>query len=124
MIGPAEVSDSVQSAIGGSGLTALVVSVFFGMKRFLRKEGVDAAKDSANIDTIAQLRQSLTDERAARKEAELRADKFADERNEAIQKIGELNGKITALEQQVLSLKEVVESLSLAVHADHAEPKQ
>jgi chromosome segregation ATPase len=124
MIGPAEVSDSVQSAIGGSGLTALVVSVFFGMRRFLRKEGVDAAKDSANIDTIAQLRQSLADERSARKEAELRADKFADERNEAIQKIGELNGKITALEQQVLSLKEVVESLSAAVHADHMEPKQ
>lgn len=123
MIGPTEVSDSVQSAIGGSGLTALIVSVFFGMKRFLRKEGVDAAKDSANIDTIAQLRQSLADERTARKEAELRADKFADERNEAIQKIGELNGKVTALEEQVKSLKEVVENLRRAM-ADHGDIKQ
>lgn len=124
MIGPAEVSDSVQSAIGGSGITALVVSVFFGMRRFLRKEGVDAAKDSANIDTIAQLRQSLADERAARKESDLRADKFADERNDAIQKIGELNGKITALEEQVKSLKEVVESLRKTVQADHGADQQ
>lgn len=119
MIGPLD----IQSAASGGAVTTLILSVFFGMRRFLRKEGVDAASDSARIDTIAQLRQSLADERAARKEAELRADKFADERNEAIRTIGELNGKITALEQQVASLAEVVESMRSAV-SDHTEPKQ
>jgi chromosome segregation ATPase len=118
MIGPVD----LQSAASGGGATALILSVFFGMRRFLRKEGVDAASDSAKIDTIAQLRQSLADERAARKESDLRADKFADERNDAIQKIGELNGKITALEQQVASLQVVVERLSRAVHAEHGDP--
>ncbi|KDR25972.1 hypothetical protein [Caballeronia zhejiangensis] len=112
MIGP----DEFQSALGGSGATAIAMSVFFGMRRFLRKEKVDAASDDGKIDTIAQLRQSLADERDARKEADARADKFAAERNDAIQQIGELKGKITALEQQVKSLKEVVEKLSTAVH--------
>ncbi|GJH00199.1 hypothetical protein [Paraburkholderia terrae] len=117
MIGPVD----LQSAASGGAVTTLALSVLFGVRRFLRKEGVDAAADSAKIDTIAQLRQSLADERAARKEAELRADKFADERNEAIRTIGELNGKVTALEQQVKSLAEVVESMRQSV-ADHGDP--
>jgi septal ring factor EnvC (AmiA/AmiB activator) len=120
MIGPVD----FQSAASGGAVTTLLLSVVFGMRRFLRKEGVDAASDKARIDTIEQLRQSLADERAARKLSDERADKFAEERNDAIQKIGELNGKITALEQQVASLKEVVERLSVAVHAEHPEPKQ
>jgi len=64
--------------------------------------------DSADIGTLRRLNELLNQERAARKEAESRADQFAKERNDLAAAVGRMEGKIEALTSQVGQLTERV----------------
>lgn len=88
------------AALGGGWLT---------IRKFLSKDSVDRAGNQADIGTINRLNKLLDEERKARREAENRADKFAHERNEAIQRIGSMEGQITALTGKVEMLQQLLE---------------
>jgi len=64
--------------------------------------------DNADIGTLRRLNELLNQERAARKEAEARADQFAKERNDLAAAVGRMEGKIEALTSQVAQLTDRV----------------
>ena len=78
------------------------------LRRFLSKDVTDRAMDSADIGTLKRLNELLNQERAARKEAEARADQFAKERNDLAAAVGRMEGKIEALTSQVAQLTDRV----------------
>jgi chromosome segregation ATPase len=78
------------------------------LRKFLSKDATDRAMDNADIGTLRRLNELLNQERAARKEAEARADQFAKERNDLAAAVGRMEGKIEALTSQVGQLTERV----------------
>jgi chromosome segregation ATPase len=72
--------------------------------------------DSADIGTLKRLNELLNQERAARKEAESRADQFAKERNDLAAAVGRMEGKIEALTSQVGQLTVRVTEQSEEIH--------
>ena len=57
----------------------------------------ERADNEGQIAALATWQQLLEGERAARKEAEARADKFAAERNEAMQSVWEMRGQLKVM---------------------------
>lgn len=112
MTGVAEATTAV-SAISqvssGAGTVGAIVAgaiiVFLAARPLLSKLNLGTKMDSAQIDAIDRLGRLLNEEREARKLAEERADRFAQERNEAVQKIGRLEGEIHALRAEVAGLR-------------------
>lgn len=92
-------SGELGKLIGGA--FAAVVAAFLFLRKYLSRDAVDRAGDQADIGAIKRLNDLLDEERKARREAEVRADMFAKERNEAIREIGELRGQVHALTMQV-----------------------
>lgn len=100
--------------LGGTG-TVLLGGLLW-LRRFLSKDATDRAMDSADIGTLKRLNELLNQERAARKEAEARADQFAKERNDLAAAVGRMEGKIEALTSQVGQLTERVTEQSEEIH--------
>ena len=92
--------------LGGS--ATVVLGGLLWLRRFLSKDATDRAMDSADIGTLKRLNELLNQERAARKEAEARADQFAKERNDLAAAVGRMEGKIEALTSQVAQLTDRV----------------
>jgi chromosome segregation ATPase len=86
------------------------------LRKFLSKDATDRAMDNADIGTLRRLNELLNQERAARKEAEARADQFAKERNDLAAAVGRMEGKIEALTSQVGQLTERVTLQSEEIH--------
>lgn len=63
-------------------------------------EGANRGGQIAALDTWKQL---VEGERAARKLAEERADRFAEERNKAMEQVYDMRGQLRAMNEQVLS---------------------
>ena len=76
-----------------------------GMWRYFRNQtsgdAVTRANDAANLSGIETLKQLLEGERAARIKAEERADKFAGERNEAMQEVWEMKGQLKVMNDTI-----------------------
>ncbi|MFN3357810.1 MAG: chemotaxis protein [Pseudomonas sp.] len=100
--------------LGGTG-TVLLGGLLW-LRKFLSKDAIDRAMDSADIGTLKRLNELLNQERAARKEAESRADQFAKERNDLAAAVGRMEGKIEALTSQVGQLTERVTEQSEEIH--------
>ncbi|ANF84629.1 MULTISPECIES: hypothetical protein [Pseudomonas] len=100
--------------LGGTG-TVLLGGLLW-LRKFLSKDATDRAMDSADIGTLKRLNELLNQERAARKEAEARADQFAKERNDLAAAVGRMEGKIEALTSQVGQLTERVTEQSEEIH--------
>lgn len=90
------------------GLLASVVgtalSIFAGWRIYRAQnsnEAVTRASNEANVSAIETYKDLVESERAARREAEARADKFAEERNEAWKEVYTMRGQIEALTRQV-----------------------
>ena len=64
-------------------------------------DAVTRANDAANLSGIETLKQLLEGERAARIKAEERADKFAAERNEAMQQVWEMRGQLKVMNETI-----------------------
>jgi chromosome segregation ATPase len=107
---PTDLGPGTATWLGGTG-TVLLGGLLW-LKKFLAKEATERAMDNADIGTVRRLNELLDSEREARKLAEVRADQFAQERNELTRSMGKLEGNILALTRQVEQLTEKVTSQS------------
>ena len=103
---PTDLGPGTATWLGGS--ATVVLGGLLWLRKFLSKDATDRAMDSADIGTLRRLNELLNQERAARKEAEARADQFAKERNELAAAVGRMEGKIEALTSQVAQLTDRV----------------
>lgn len=103
---PTDLGPGTATWLGGTG--TVLLGVFLWLRKFLSKDATDRAMDSADIGTLKRLNELLNQERAARKEAEARADQFAKERNDLAAAVGRMEGKIEALTSQVAQLTDRV----------------
>ena len=103
---PTDLGPGTATWLGGS--ATVVLGGLLWLRRFLSKDATDRAIDSADIGTLKRLNELLNQERAARKEAEARADQFAKERNDLAAAVGRMEGKIEALTSQVAQLTDRV----------------
>lgn len=103
---PTDLGPGTATWLGGS--ATVVLGGLLWLRKFLSKDATDRAMDSADIGTLRRLNELLNQERAARKEAESRADQFAKERNDLAAAVGRMEGKIEALTSQVGQLTERV----------------
>lgn len=103
------------TATWASGTVTVILGGFLWLRRFLAKEASDRAMDNADIGTVRRLNELLDSERAARKEADARADQFARERNELAAAVGRMEGKIEALTSQVAQLTDKVTTQSAEI---------
>lgn len=112
--------------LNGAGIVGAVLAgivlVAVAARPLLSKLNLGTRMDGAQIDAIDRLGKLLNEEREARKIAEERADRFAQERNEAIQKVGRLEGEIHALRADVQRQAAVIESLRADMERRHAPP--
>lgn len=108
-------------------LVAAVLSLAGGYK-YWRSQGSSDAKERADNDgqiaALATWQQLLESERAARIKAEERADKFAAERNEAMQQVWEMRGQLKAMSDnlaaqtaQIAGLQDQVRQLKEQINA-------
>lgn len=108
-------------------LAAAVLTLAGGWRLYKNQSSGDAvtrANDAANITALDTWKQLLEGERAARIKAEERADKFAGERNEAMQEVWEMRGQLkvmndTIAEQtrELIQLREQVRLLQEKINA-------
>jgi len=111
---PTDLGPGTATWLGGS--ATVVLGGLLWLRRFLSKDATDRAMDSADIGTLKRLNELLNQERAARKEAEARADQFAKERNDLAAAVGRMEGKIEALTSQVGQLTVRVTEQSEEIH--------
>ena len=114
MVDPTDLGPGTATWLGGS--ATVLLGGLLWLRRFLSKDATDRAMDSADIGTLKRLNELLNQERAARKEAEARADQFAKERNDLAAAVGRMEGKIEALTSQVGQLTERVTEQSEEIH--------
>ncbi|MBK5003020.1 chemotaxis protein [Pseudomonas sp. S31] len=107
---PTDLGPGTATWLGGTG--TVLLGGFLWLRKFLSKDAADRAMDNADIGTVRRLNELLDSERAARKEAEARADQFAKERNDLAISVGRLEGNILALTRQVEQLTEKVTTQS------------
>ncbi|MHA4967622.1 chemotaxis protein [Pseudomonas extremorientalis] len=103
---PTDLGPGTATWLGGS--ATVVLGGLLWLRKFLSKDATDRAMDNADIGTLRRLNELLNQERAARKEAEARADQFAKERNDLAAAVGRMEGKIEALTSHVAQLTERV----------------
>jgi hypothetical protein len=83
-------------------LAALVLSIAGGYRVWRAQQPTEAkerADSAGQIAALATWQALLEGERAARVKAEERADKFAAERNEALQELWEMKGQLKAMNE-------------------------
>jgi len=107
-------------------LAFLILSAAGGYKVWRAQQPTEAkerADSEGQIAALATWQQLLEGERAARVKAEERADKFAAERNEALQQLWEMRGQLkvmnenqTAQAAEIALLREQVRQLKEQIH--------
>jgi uncharacterized coiled-coil DUF342 family protein len=108
-------------------LAALILSIAGGYRVWRSQQPTDAkerADSSGQIAALATWKELLEGERAARVRAEERADKFAAERNEALEQVWEMRGRFEAMNETLAAqtaelgiLREQVRQLKEQIHA-------
>ena len=108
-------------------LAALILSIAGGYRVWRAQQPTEAkerADSEGQIAALATWQALLEGERAARVKAEERADKFAAERNEALEQVWEMKGQLKAMNEALAtqtaelgSLREQVQQLKDQIHA-------
>jgi hypothetical protein len=108
-------------------LAFLILSAAGGYQVWRKQQPTDAKERADSEGQIAALgtwKELLEGERAARLKAEERADKFAAERNEALQELWEMKGQLKAMNEtlaaqtaELSSLRDQVRQLKEQLHA-------
>lgn len=113
--GPFGVLVTAAAAIGGG---------FVFLRQYLSRGAADRADDAGRVSAINVYKELLEAERAARVQADKRADDFARERNEAITMMGKLQGQLEGMQRQlqqateeIAGLENRVRQLTEQVHA-------
>jgi chromosome segregation ATPase len=91
--------------LGSAGGTAML------MRHTMSKQRVVMAGDKADVSSIKRLLEQLESSERRRREAEERADKFADERNEMFKQMGEMRAEMAELKAEVRHLTAEVNRL-------------
>jgi chromosome segregation ATPase len=120
-----DVGDIVANPIAQ--LVFLVLSAAGGYRVWRAQQPTEAkerADSEGQIAALATWQALLEGERAARVKAEERADKFAAERNEALQQVWEMKGQLRAMNEtiagqtsELAQLREQVRQLKEQIHA-------
>ncbi len=102
---------SVMTVPGGTGgalgfVVAAIVGALWFIRGAWRKDRIEGVQSQAHIDIIARLEAQLDRANERVTLAEERADLAYKERNDALQAIGKLEAKISALEMQVQMMRE------------------
>ncbi|WP_445289470.1 hypothetical protein [Variovorax atrisoli] len=108
-------------------LAFLILSAAGGYKVWRAQQPTEAkerADSEGQIAALATWQQLLEGERAARVKAEERADKFAAERNEALQQVWEMKGQLRAMNEtlaaqtsELAQLRDQLRQLKEQIHA-------
>ncbi|CAN7473804.1 hypothetical protein LJR170_003138 [Variovorax paradoxus] len=108
-------------------LVFLVLSAAGGYQVWRGKQPTEAkerADSSGQIAALATWQALLEGERAARVKAEERADKFAAERNEALQQVWDMRGQLKVMNETITSqraelgeLREQMRQIKEQIHA-------
>jgi len=108
-------------------LAALILSIAGGYRVWRAQQPTEAkerADSEGQIAALATWQALLEGERAARVKAEERADKFAAERNEALEQVWEMKGQLKAMNDALAtqaaelgSLRDQVRQLKDQIHA-------
>ncbi|MDM0007202.1 hypothetical protein QTI51_17300 [Variovorax sp. J22G73] len=108
-------------------LAALVLSIAGGYRVWRAQQPTEAkerADSDGQIAALATWQALLEGERAARVKAEERADKFAAERNEALQQVWEMRGQLKAMNDTLTAqttelglLRDQLRQLKEQIHA-------
>jgi uncharacterized coiled-coil DUF342 family protein len=120
-----DVGDIVANPIAQ--LVFLILSAAGGYRVWRAQQPTEAkerADSEGQIAALATWQALLEGERAARVKAEERADKFAAERNEALQQVWEMKGQLRAMNEtiagqtsELAQLREQVRELKEQIHA-------
>lgn len=98
----------------GAGAAA-VASGFLFLRQYLSRGAADRADDAGRVSAINVYKELLEAERAARAQADKRADDFARERNEAVTTLGRLQGQLETMQRQLQTATEEITSLQAQV---------
>ena len=89
---------------GWQGLGAAVGAIVAGMiflRQFLSGAAASRASDAGQIEALDVYKQMVSELRASLVEVNTRADRFAQERNDAIQTLGDLRGQLKEMTRQL-----------------------
>ncbi len=100
----------------GGGIAA-VVAAAVGLRSWLSGDASNRAEDSTNIAFLSTLMDQL-------QRANSRADKFAEERNEAIMEIGELKAQVAMLQATMNNMQAQLDRLMTPPSANLMQPAQ
>lgn len=97
--------------VGGwiGGIAAAIVGGGLMLRRWLSRDAVERAGDEARVEVIEMLTQQLA-------AANARADRFAQERNDAIREVGDLKVQVALLTERVTSMQRQLEKLNANAH--------
>lgn len=102
----ASTTDDYVKLFGTGGVA--VAAAFLWLRKWLSGDRVDRAADDAAGNIIENLQALLKEQSEARREADARADRFAAERNDLYQKLGELKGQVAALTGKLNQLEQTM----------------
>jgi len=108
---------------GWAGLMAVAGVVLSQAWTAYKSNKIDKASGGAQLDMINRLSDQLDKEREATKVANERADRFAQERNDLHQVVGELRGEVRALSSQIKNLTDEVAELKGVPHVQAFTPQ-
>lgn len=111
-----------KGVLGGAGAMAVATFVYLWTQRDQRK--LDSANSEANVNAINHWQEVAARADAALAAMTQRADKFADERNEAYRALAKLEGRIEELTRQleaqnnlIINLREQIAHLEGQIRA-------
>ncbi len=87
------------TVIGGTLGTIAAAGLY--LRQYLSGAAAQRASDTGQITALGVYQQLLQDAIKRAAEAETRADGFAKERNEALQNLGRMEGRLAAVQQQL-----------------------
>lgn len=96
---------------GWGGWLAVIGLVINNAWSSYKSQKIDKAAGSAHLDLVNRMSDQLKDEREATKTANERADRFAQERNDLHQIVGEMKGEMRAMRQEIAALTHEVAEL-------------
>lgn len=112
----------LKGPLGGFMAVAIAIGLYLWRERGQRAVG--AANDAANISAIDHWKAVADRSDKALEAMTLRADKFAEERNEALQMVGEMRGQLTEMTRQLTHqatlLQQQADKLDLQASEMHA----
>lgn len=96
---------------GWGGWVAVIGLILNNAWASYKSQKIDKAAGSAHLDLINRLSEQLEAERQATKTANERADRFAQERNDMHQMVGDMKGEIRAMRQEIAQLTQEIADL-------------